>query len=48
MRTFADDYLPFPSGAQRVQYEIKFEEYRRFSAETTIDFGDPEPATPQN
>jgi hypothetical protein len=48
VRTFADDYLPFPSGAQRVQYEIKFENYRRFSAETTIDFGAPEPAAPQN
>jgi hypothetical protein len=48
VRTFADDYLPFPSGAQRVQYEIKFENYRRFSAETTINFGDAEPAAPQN
>lgn len=48
VRTFADDYLPFPSGAQRVQYEIKFENYRRFSAETTIDFGAAEPAAPQD
>lgn len=48
VRTFADDYLPFPSGAQRVQYEIRFENYRRFSAETTISFGDEESAAPQN
>ena len=48
VRTFADDYLPFPSGAQRVQYEIKFENYRRFSADTTISFGDPAPEAPQD
>ena len=48
VRTFADDYLPFPTGAQRVQYEIKFENYRRFSAETIIRFGDPPLEAPQH
>lgn len=48
VRAFADDYLPFPSGVQRVKYEIRFENYRRFSAEATIRFGEAEPATPQD
>ncbi len=48
VHTHADDYLPFPTGVQRVKYEIKFENYRRFSAETTINFGDAEPAAPQD
>lgn len=48
VRTFAADYLPFPTGAQRVQYEIKFGNYRRFSAETTISFGDPPLEAPQH
>lgn len=42
VRTYADDYLPFASGAQHVQYEVKFEDYRRFSAESSISFGSTE------
>ena len=38
VRTVADDTLPFPTGLQRVRYEIEFENYRRFSADTTINF----------
>jgi hypothetical protein len=48
VRTYADDYLPFPSGVQHVRYEIQFENYRRFSADATIRFGSVEIADPTN
>lgn len=48
IRTYADDYLPFATGAQRVQYEIEFEDYRRFSAESTVSFGSTETDEPSN
>lgn len=48
VRTYADDYLPFPSGVQHVRYEIQFENYRRFSADATIRFGSIEIADPTN
>jgi hypothetical protein len=48
VRTYADDHLPFASGAQRVQYEIKFENYRRFTTDATVDFGPTAPSAPAN
>jgi hypothetical protein len=42
VRTEAQDTLPFPSGLQRVRYEIEYEDYQRFSAESTITFGEAE------
>lgn len=37
--TFADDELPFRSGRQRIRLTIKYTNYQRFSAETSIQFG---------
>lgn len=48
VKTLADDNLPFPSGVQRVSYEIHFDDYRRFTAETTLTFGDADVADPGN
>ncbi len=42
IRTEAQDTLAFPSGLQQVRYEIDYAEYKRFSAETTITFDEPE------
>lgn len=42
VKTSADDYLPFSTGVIHVSYEILFESYRRFSAESMISFGEPE------
>lgn len=42
VRTEAQDTLPFPSGLQQVRYEIEYADYKRFSAETKITFGDQE------
>ena len=43
VKTVGDDTLPFSSGAIRVRYEIDFESYKRFTAETTITFEGVEP-----
>lgn len=40
VKTFASDALPFKTGAINVQYEIEFENYKRFGAESTVTFGD--------
>jgi len=40
--THADDLLPFSSGALRMRLEIRYADYRRFGAESTIRF-EPEP-----
>lgn len=36
--TVADDILPFPSGPQRVRVRIEYENYRRFTASSTVTF----------
>ncbi len=41
IKTIAEDTLAFSSGLQRVRYEIDFAEYKRFSAETKVTFGEP-------
>ncbi|MBI3697250.1 MAG: hypothetical protein HY238_20745 [Acidobacteria bacterium] len=38
VRTIADDTLHFRSGPQRVRLTIRYDEYKRFTAETTIQF----------
>ena len=48
--TRADDTLNFPAGPQRIRMIVKYQDYKRFGAETNITFGSevPEPkATPQ-
>jgi hypothetical protein len=41
--TYADDLLPFRTGALRMRLEIRYADYKRFGAESKITF---EPATP--
>jgi len=36
VRTFADDTLPFRSGPQRVRITVQYDDYKRFTAETTF------------
>ena len=43
VKTFADDVLPFSSGAQPVRYTIDYENYKRFSVESTITFDKEDP-----
>lgn len=38
--TMANDTLHFQSGDQRIRQTIRYEDYKRFGAETTITFGD--------
>ena len=38
--TAANDTLHFQSGDQRIRQTMRYEDYRRFGAETTITFGD--------
>jgi hypothetical protein len=38
VHTFADDHLPFKTGAQRIRFNIKYTNYQRFGAESTITF----------
>jgi len=40
VETRAKDTLPFSSGLQNVEYEVDYAEYKRFSAESVITFGD--------
>jgi len=37
--THADDMLPFRTGAQRIRLMIRYSEYKRFGAESKIEFG---------
>ena len=46
VKTLADDTLPFSGGVQRVRYTIDYANYKRFSAEATITYGD-EIASPE-
>ena len=41
VKTVASDILPFASGAQRVRYVILYENYKRFTVESTITFETP-------
>ena len=41
VRTEGDDILPFPSGNQRVKVLIEYSDYKRFSATSTVTFGEP-------
>jgi hypothetical protein len=38
--TTADDTLYFRTGAQRIRMSIRFENYQKFGAETTVTFGE--------
>jgi hypothetical protein len=39
--TFADDTLPFKGGGQRIRLEVRYEQYKRFGAESKITFEPP-------
>lgn len=41
--TYADDVLPFRTGALRMRLEIRYADYRRFGAESKITFDPPKP-----
>ena len=41
--TTADDTLFFRTGAQRIRMSIRFENYQRFGAESTVTFGEKKP-----
>ena len=43
IRTEGDDMLPFPSGNQRVRLLIEYSNYKRFTATSTVTFGDSPP-----
>jgi hypothetical protein len=38
--TSADDTLYFRTGPQRIRMTIRFENYKKFGAETTVTFGE--------
>jgi hypothetical protein len=40
MDTYADDTLYFRQGPQRIRIRIKYSNYKRFGAESTVQFGD--------
>lgn len=39
--TYADDVLPFRSGPQRIRLMIRYSNYKRFAAESTVTFQKP-------
>ena len=41
--TKADDVLHFQTNSQRIRMVVKYQDYRRFGAETTVTFGDEVP-----
>ncbi len=43
VRTLADDTLYFRSGPQRVRITIRYDDYKRFTADTTIQYSEPRP-----
>jgi hypothetical protein len=47
--TRADDTLHFPQGPQRIRMIVKYQDYKRFGAETSVTFGAevPDSAAPQ-
>ena len=42
-RTHADDVLPFRTGAQRIRLTILYSNYKRFTAESQVTFGEEVP-----
>jgi len=44
--TYADDTLDFRVGPLRVRLSIRYSNYRRFAAESTVRFGEPAASTP--
>jgi hypothetical protein len=38
--TYADDTLDFRVGPQRIRLKIRYSEYKKFGAESTVKFGD--------
>jgi hypothetical protein len=38
VHTFADDELPFRTGAVRIRFNVRYEKYVRFGAESTVTF----------
>lgn len=38
--TYADDTLPFRTGPQRIRLTIRYTNYKRFGAESSVTFGD--------
>ena len=40
--TYADDILPFSTGPIHIRMTIKYEDYRRFGAKSTVTFEDPD------
>ena len=38
--TYADDVLPFRAGPLRLKMTIRYKDYKRFRADSTITFGD--------
>jgi hypothetical protein len=40
--TYADDTLDFRVGPQRIRLTIRYSEYKKFGAESTVKFGEPE------
>jgi hypothetical protein len=47
--TRADDVLHFPTGDQRIRMVVKYQDYKRFGADSSITFGDevPDSSTPK-
>ena len=41
--THADDVLQFKDSSQRIRMVVKYQDYKRFGAETTVTFGDEVP-----
>jgi hypothetical protein len=41
--THADDVLHFQNMSQRIRMVVKYQNYKRFGAETTVTFGDEVP-----
>ncbi|HEX8985390.1 MAG TPA: hypothetical protein VF767_08165 [Bryobacteraceae bacterium] len=47
IHTYADDTLDFRVGPQRIRLTIRYFDYRRFGAETTVQFGEPAAEAPR-
>jgi len=41
--TYADDTLQFRTGPQRIRLRIRYANYQRFAAESTVTFENPKP-----
>jgi len=41
VQTYADDTLYFRNGAQRLRVTIRYADYKRFGADSSVQFGDP-------